>query len=401
VTYYLAPASLGGSDSNNGLSSSSPWLTPKHAVNCGDTILALPSTAYSNANFNTGEWGVVSCPANNNVAWLKCETFDACKITASGGPGMYVDKSYWGIQGFEVNANASTADACFNAAPNYTTPVSIHHVIFANNIANGCHEGGFGSFNVGTASVDYLVIVGNIAYNAAQGSDNCYSGISIYEPVNSDTATGTHMYLAGNFSYGNTDPSVCAGGTPDGGDGIILDTFDGSQNGTPVYTGQAVVENNILIGNGARGLEVQNNVAGTSHAPIFLINNTVTGNSQATNESNVLCDEVDINSGYNIQASSNLIAADAEKGCNGNYMYGFYTYTGNSTDVVSGNFISGLDGLSTGSYASSGFAFGTNTTGAAPSFTSAVLPSTPSCSSYSSTAGISVITRGMSDSVTI
>src|SRR5271168_5113119 len=96
TTYYLATAADGGNDSNNGTSVSTPWLTPKHAVNCGDVILAATSTSYSYANFTAGEWGTVTCPGGNNVAWLKCVTFDACKITSSGGnPGIYVDKDYW------------------------------------------------------------------------------------------------------------------------------------------------------------------------------------------------------------------------------------------------------------------------------------------------------------------
>jgi hypothetical protein len=81
--YYLATAAGGGSDSNNGLSAGAPWLTPNHAVNCGDVITTTASTAYDSTNFQTGKWGTVTCTAGNNVARLKCATFDACKITAN------------------------------------------------------------------------------------------------------------------------------------------------------------------------------------------------------------------------------------------------------------------------------------------------------------------------------
>src|ERR1039458_10071105 len=82
TTYYLANASTSpaGSDSNNGTSASTPWLTPNHAVNCGDVIVAAASTAYSAANFY-GTFGTVTCATGNNVAWLKCTTFDACKLS--------------------------------------------------------------------------------------------------------------------------------------------------------------------------------------------------------------------------------------------------------------------------------------------------------------------------------
>src|ERR1700677_2317272 len=90
TSYFISPT---GSDSNNGTSTGTPWLTPNHAVNCGDTITAAAGT-YANANFITNQWGTVTCPANNNVAWLKCATFDACKInTASAGQGgIWIDK---------------------------------------------------------------------------------------------------------------------------------------------------------------------------------------------------------------------------------------------------------------------------------------------------------------------
>src|SRR5579863_5529388 len=55
TTYHLAPASSGGSDSNSGTSTSSPWLTPNHNVNCGDTIVAQAG-AYS----PFGSFGAVS-----------------------------------------------------------------------------------------------------------------------------------------------------------------------------------------------------------------------------------------------------------------------------------------------------------------------------------------------------
>src|SRR5690348_3429028 len=102
TTYYLAPAADGGSDSNSGLSANAQWLTPNHSVNCGDVILAAPSTAYVATNFRPNTWGVVTCPSQNNVAWLKCQVFDACKITinSTGHNAMTPTQSYWGIQGW-------------------------------------------------------------------------------------------------------------------------------------------------------------------------------------------------------------------------------------------------------------------------------------------------------------
>ncbi len=211
-TYYLSPT---GSDANNGLSSSAAWQSPNHTLNCGDVIVAAASAKYSASNFYTGRWGTVSCPTKDKVAWLQCETFDACKIRTTTNQGMWIDKSYWGVQGWEVTTTATDAyGTCFVAQPNYASPTNIHHIIFANDIANGCSQGGFALANRANAGVDYFAVIGSIAYDAAQGTSTCASGISIYQPVQSDTAPGTHIYVAGNFSYGNIDPSKCGGGFP-------------------------------------------------------------------------------------------------------------------------------------------------------------------------------------------
>src|SRR6266702_8028290 len=123
-TYYLSPY---GSDSNSGLSTSASWLSPNHSLNCGDVIVAAASTSYSATNFYTGKWGTVNCSAGNNVAWLKCATFDACKIYTTNNQGMWVDKSYWGVQGWEVTTSDSDVyGTCFLATPRYSSPVEIH-----------------------------------------------------------------------------------------------------------------------------------------------------------------------------------------------------------------------------------------------------------------------------------
>ncbi|HTZ59272.1 MAG TPA: chitobiase/beta-hexosaminidase C-terminal domain-containing protein [Acidobacteriaceae bacterium] len=384
-TYYLAPAGGGGSDSNSGLSATAPWLTPNHPLNCGDVIVAAASTSYSSANFRSGNWGKVSCPSANAVAWLKCAQFDACKITVAGGqPGIYVDQNFWGVQGWEVSANNSSASFCFGAAPNYQTPVTIHHIIFANNVANGCQQGGFTTFNSGkTASEDYIAIIGNIAYNAAQNGNECFSGISIYQPIQSDSLPGTHIYIAGNFSYGNVDANPCAGGMPTDGEGLIFDTFDGDQGGLPSYAAQAVADNNIFVSNGGRGLQVGNNSIGSGpFATIYLRHNTVWGNNGDRNQNtSALCGELSLFRTVNTTATSNLAETNQVTGCGDNPIYAFYVWGGNGTDDVDQNWGYAVSGTtSSGLYNSSGFSFAANNIfGQNPQFPNPVAPPAPSC----------------------
>src|ERR1019366_3715845 len=335
-----------------GLSTSLPWLTPNHALNCGDVITAAASTAYSAPNFNDGQWGTVTCAAGNNVAWLKCVSFDACKITStSGQSGMWIDKSYWGVQGWEVSTTTGASYApCFYLTPNYSTPVQIHHLILANNVANGCQGSGINVANQSTtASIDYVSLVGNIVYNAAQSSSGCQSGITVYQPIQSDSLPGTHIYVAGNFSYGNLEPSTCGGHAPTDGEGIIFDTFDGSQGGLPSpYSAQAVADNNILVANGAKGLEVYNNTTGAAHAAIYLRNNTTWGNLTDPNQPSWTdCGELDINAASKVEAFGNIFVTNSATGCGANSIYAMSGISSDGTNHVYNNFAAGMSGHNT------------------------------------------------------
>jgi hypothetical protein len=392
TTYYLAPAAAGGNDSNNGLSPSSPWLSPNHSVKCGDVIIGAASTEYNAANFGWEKWGTVTCSAGNNVAWLECATFDACKIIglASAQTGMVIGQSYWGVQGWEVDGAADSA-ACFWVVPN--SGVTIHHIIFANDIASGCGVNGFSTSQqnpvVGSpASVDYLALVGNIAYNDAKGTKGCGSGIIVYEPLASDSLPGTHIYIAGNFSYHNFDADPCSGGIPSDGEGIDIDTFDGSQTGNGTYSQQAVIDNNILIANGGRGLQVFNNAAGKGpFAHIYFRSNTVWGNNGDLNQNQQNgCGEIVISVADNIDEFLNLAATNATDGC-GHYPIHAFSATGSptTTDQVYQNWGYAVGGTTTDITGSSGFSYGPNNTfGTNPAFVNPVVPGAPNCGGYTS-----------------
>jgi len=388
ATYYLAPAGPGVNDSPNDGSSGHPWLTPNHNLNCGDVIIAAPSSSYSGDHFTTGNWGNVACSPGDtaNVAWLKCATFDACKITVSSDDNsFYIDKSYWGVQGWEVDGN-NNGD-CFAAQPSPVNPFTVHHVIFANNIANNCGVVAFGSSNLyqsTTASADYLVVVGNIAYNSASANvEFCGNSISFYEPILSDTNSGTHFLVAGNFTYDNVDNPACAYGSPTDGEGIILDTFNGSAGGITPYAGQTVIENNISIFNGSRGIWVLQDSAGS----IYIKQNTTYGNNTDTHMSS-FCGEIGANvvSG-NVSISGNITATSGSHTGNGSPWYD-YIMGGSDTSV---QITSGIayDGPGGGNYCNSidGGSFSCNAatlTFLDPGFPNPMNPGAPNCGGKSS-----------------
>jgi hypothetical protein len=381
TTYFLAPASAGGNDANNGLSAGSPWLSPNHSLNCGDVIIAAASTSYSEANFASGKWGPVTCPSANNVAWLKCATFDGCKITTStNASAMMVSANYWGVQGWEATATSGSVAGCFQVRPPGSS--SVHHVIFANDIANSCFNGGFSAYNNGSASVDYVVYVGNVAFNAAQTSSACTSGFNIYQPVKSDSVAGTHIYVAGNFSYKNMNPVTCAGTPPTDGEGLIFDTFDGSQGGLPApYDQQAVAYNNMFLANGGRGFEIFNNQSGSAHSHVYVYSNTSWGNEADTHQnSGGICSEIELLRSLNTQVYNNIAQTTASTGCGGYILYDYGLWDADTTVGVYSNVGDNSAGHYVYMQTSGSFApapsniFGTN-----PNFTNPVIPAAPSC----------------------
>jgi hypothetical protein len=376
--YYLAPAANGGSDSNNGLTSGTPWLTPNHSVNCGDVIIAAASTAYSEFNFTTGNWGTVTCSAGNNVAWLKCVTFDACKITATSTGGIWVDHSYWGVQGWEITTPATSWAGCFWAYPSHTATAMIHHIVFANNVANGCGSGGFQASPVNGYSVDYWAVVGNIAYNSAQnGQYECASAINNNYLQNYDTLPGTHVYVAGNFAWDTFDPNPCNGGTPTDGEGIDI-----ANNNTHSYTGQTVVENNLMFWNGGRGVLIGDDPTGN----IYVRFNTSYGSNLDTNQNYFGCAEIAGVANSNTQVYYNLVSTSQANGCGSHPIYAFSEQNGDGTNTFYNNWGYAQNGQPTLVYESGSFAFGPNNTFQNPEFANppSSNPGPPNCSSFAS-----------------
>jgi hypothetical protein len=211
-------------------------------------------------------FGMVTCSAGNNVAWLQCATAFACTGTVSAGghyaAGIQVGSSYWGVQGWLLSVY-SGGGPCFFAYPS-SSSVGIHHIVFANDICNGAGQGGFESSDNGSAGVDYLAFVGNIAYNAVQGSSFCTSAFNTFAPVANDTLPGTHIYIAGNFAYDNVEPNKCDGTTPTDGQGFFFDT-------TNPYSQQMVIDNNIAVFNGGSGIKSYGNTTGSPNARIYYV----------------------------------------------------------------------------------------------------------------------------------
>jgi hypothetical protein len=375
TTYYM---STSGSDGANGTSIGTAWASPNHSLNCGDIIQAQPGTTY---NANSWTFGTVTCSAANNVAWLTCSAAFACSSTISSGGNfaqcMGIGKSYWGVQGW-ICSTYSGGGACFFANPS-SSSTNIHHIVFANDIANGCGQNGFNASPNGSAGVDYLAFVGDIAYNAAQGSTLCTSGFNTFEPVASDTLPGTHVYIGGNFAWDNVDPNPCNGGTPTDGEGIILDTTNGLG-----YVQQVVIDNNLMLLNGSRGIQPYKITTGAIKA--YVRNNTAYGNNTDSAVALGLCAEIMLNTSPATEAYGNLAQNSATAGCTGFTLYVFEVSGVDGTAHIYNNFGYNSSGNDVGIFSSPGFSAGPNNSfGTSAAFSNPVDPGAPSCSGFATT----------------
>ena len=286
--YYISPT---GSDSNNGLSKAAAWKTPNHNVVCGDVIVAAAgSYGGTYSPFGTNNWGTVSsCPSTSGgidgkggiyFASLLCAgpDLESCKVSSSVQEPFRVDKSNWAIEGFTATeTSGNTQGACFSMTSE--TSSALHHIAFINNIASNCYLAAFDSFawNGSNSGVDQQAVLGVIAQNgASSGGGLCGSGISLIPSNGPDTSSGTHVFAAGIFAYGNKNNPGCSGsGQTTDGEGIIFDSW-----GCSGYTHQGVVEQSVLWGNGSAGLEIFPNCSQNDLATYVAFNNTSYGNFQ-------------------------------------------------------------------------------------------------------------------------
>jgi parallel beta-helix repeat protein len=129
-----------------------------------------------------------------------------------------------------------------------------HHDIIINNIVHGS-----GLSGISAAYGDYYTIEGNIAYNNASTSKFQGSGISVYQArAVSDSLPGYHIIVSGNISYSNQEYNIYGGAAHTDGEGVIIDDFHNSQNGSTAgnYPYTTLVQNNLAFGNGGRGIQV-------------------------------------------------------------------------------------------------------------------------------------------------
>ncbi len=272
-TFYVKPD---GDNARDGLSVANAFGSVQYAASQtfpGDTVYVLGGT-YVSPSIWTATLNITRPGTAGQPIVYKNYPGHAPKIKNGGYYGTVdIRAPHIVFDGFAVEGNNDSytlaqATAIYNAfkANGYSSfdnrLFSVGIGLKAHQVVRNCKVYKFGGGGI-AGGEDYLTIEGNLVYECGLYGPFGMSGISIYNPINTDGVTaGYKIKIVNNVSHSNYNyfPCECFPGKVTDGNGIILDDFKNSQRaaGDPlkdvVYTGRTLVANNIVYNNGGSGI---------------------------------------------------------------------------------------------------------------------------------------------------
>ncbi|MEJ0072487.1 MAG: DUF1565 domain-containing protein [Candidatus Saccharibacteria bacterium] len=269
-TLYVATT---GSDSSNGLTSGTPFHTINAAVNAckaGDRVIVAPGTY---APFS------VYSKQGSGAQWITFEgvgaSIDCVNNATDGAAGIDVQLgSYVGIYGFEVFGSQTMSPVSISGIAVFRDS---DHVLVWNNHVHDFPGGGVNCFYIEYDASNGLQPGGwdcvDVSFNRVHGcckyDPNNASGISMFGATDTTGQTWDGRYgyrVVGNYVY---DCECTVPYTPGGfnfitdGNGISLDSLNTAtvfNSGNAPYTKWGLVEGNVVVGCGGRGLHIYNTI---------------------------------------------------------------------------------------------------------------------------------------------
>lgn len=235
----------------------SPFATIQAAVDVaqpGDTVLVAAGTYDQYDTKQTQVHTKITCKGRAD-AWIVIKAADPHarpKIVAPTWKAFALSGAeYVVIQGLEFEGVLSpVSKESGNGIAILDRSV---HIRIIDNVVHG-----FGGGGIYAKQADYVQIEGNVVYHTSHGSVWGNSGISIYQSINADDAPGYHQVIRRNIAYDNENlkPFKNGNGQITDGNGIIMDDNRHTQAKTKEepYRGWTLIENNLVYGNGGRGI---------------------------------------------------------------------------------------------------------------------------------------------------
>jgi hypothetical protein len=172
---------------------------------------------------------------------------------------------------------------------------------------------------------DYVTFENNVVYRCALWAPYACSGISVYQPTNSDDSTDTKIIIRNNLSYENENriPFYYSNAQePEkrqitDGNGIIVDDYANSQEfgkgaGRP-YLGRTLIANNVVLRNGGSGIHAY------LSTNVDIVHNWAEGNNTTPDKKG---GQIFSNAGKNVRVWNNVLIAPAGKPVNSDYNNG-------------------------------------------------------------------------------
>ncbi|MCC5635522.1 right-handed parallel beta-helix repeat-containing protein [Nostoc sp. CHAB 5844] len=345
-TYYVSGS---GSDTNNGLSTASPFRTIQKAANLtnpGDIVLIM-NGLYTNPHSGY-VLGIMRSGTANGWITYKAYPGHTPKIKHNAWNGILIrdGASYIEVNGLEIEGNNAniTLDYALSQKTNTSSPLTngncitidgrknghTHHIRILNNKIHGCGGGG-----IAVIQSDYVKIDRNEVFNNAWYSVYGNSGISLYQNWNFDTNQGYKMYVTNNKVYNNRQyiPWIATGKIDDG-NGIIVDDSKNTQNNSTLgaYKARTFVANNISYKNGGSGIHAYRSER------VDIINNTAYMNNQSPEIDD---GQIFANEASDVKIFNNILYAFPYKRVNSsfqntNVLYNNNIYTNGSRIAVQG-----------------------------------------------------------------
>ena len=256
-----------GSDSAAG-TAEAPWRTIQKAdaaAKAGTCVNVQPGLY--NAGVRLTHGGSAATPTGYVV--YRCTVLLACKIAVHGGnaaPAFAINATGQGpnyivIDGFDIAAPDPAVYGVGVFVNNNLGPPrpvhSAHHIWITNNRIHG-----FGQAGIGTNEADWIFVLHNEVYgNASVTCDAQGSGIGLvvakatpgYTPTAADALWSPYsQVIARNVVHDNMLTACGNAGNPydTDGNGIIVDTFNGSGVDDVAYPQQTLVFGNVAYRNG-------------------------------------------------------------------------------------------------------------------------------------------------------